>query len=158
MRKNKPLIQVFALSLGIGLLLHGNAIAQNKVVVVPLGESESKIARTGQTLAGQIAVTYAPNSTVAVVPISFPKPLPASTGEPTLEYVFNTTSDNCPGIGSSSPGVLCVYGYFESNLLTITGNVGGDGANRLYGYSFSMVPSDPRSNGFMLASWAYRVP
>jgi len=138
----------------------GTALAQNnnKVVVIPLGETQSKIARSGQTFTGQLAVTYAPNSTLGLSPLSFPVPLPDSTPTPTLEYVFNTTSDNCPQIGSSSPGVMCIYGYFETNIASVTATTGEDGLNRLHGYTLGVFPTNSTLQGFLIASWAYEVP
>ncbi len=130
---------------------------QNKVVVVPLFSSQ-KVAKSGETFAGQLNYHQqgGGTSTFGVAGASFPKPLPAGTARPTLE-VLTTTSANCPGIGQAASGYLCVYTYNTSNFNRLTYGGSSTGENRLYGFSFD-VWFDNVNQGWVMSSWAYTVP
>jgi hypothetical protein len=111
----------------------------------------------GQVLTGQIAVIHPANASFFLVGGSYPVPLPPGTPAPTLEYL-TTTSATCPGIGQSTPGQLCVYGYNTDNVYSVETSGGFGNSNRLYGFSLDVFPASEGSEGYLLASWAYMVP
>jgi len=111
----------------------------------------------GQVLTGQLAAVYPTSASFFLVGASYPVPLPPDTPEPTLEYL-GTTSATCPGIGQSTPGRLCVYGYNTSNINRVDTSGGFGGSNRLYGFSLDVFPTAEGSEGYLIASWAYMVP
>jgi hypothetical protein len=83
--------------------------------------------------------------------------LPASTPTPQLVYTTSTTSQ-CPGFGQAASGVLCVYGYNVGNIKEVGLAGGREGGNRLFGFELVVVPTENKKVGFVMASWAYRVP
>lgn len=136
-----------------------SAFAQNKVVVVPLS-SPQKVARSGQTFTGQLALQQEGGGTAGfgVVGASYPFPLPEGTATPALEVTPSTTpTANCPGYGEAASGVLCIYTYNTSNFDNALTSGGFSGDNKLYGFSIDVFFNNTNS-GWFLASWAYTVP
>lgn len=136
-----------------------SAFAQNKVVVVPLSSSQ-KVAKSGQTFTGQLALMQEGGGTAAfgVVGASYPFPLPAGTATPTLEVTPSSTpTANCPGYGQAASGVLCIYTYNVLNFSFASTSGGFSGNNKLYGFSLDVFFNDT-NYGWFLASWAYTVP
>ncbi len=131
---------------------------EHKVVVVPLNSSQ-KIARSGETFAGQLSYYHQAGSTSSfgVAGASFPKPLPIGTEIPILEGLVSTSA-NCPGIGQAKPGYLCVYTYHTNNFDFLSYSGGSTGENRLYGFSLDIFFTSSSSQGWVLSSWAYTVP
>jgi hypothetical protein len=62
----------------------------------------------------------------------------------------------CPGIGQSTSGRLCVYGYNTINVASVSPSLNDQ--NRRFGFSLDVLPADPDGDGFLLANWAYQIP
>lgn len=118
-----------------------------------------RVAASGQVLTGQLSARYVANSGGFVVAgASYPVPLPNGTAAPTLEYVAGVTpTATCPGVGQSTAGRLCVYGYNLSNVTSVTTSGGFNADNSLHGFSLDVF-FNAASAGYILASWAYQVP
>ena len=130
---------------------------QTKVVVIPLSSSQ-KVAKAGQTFAGNVSGDKDAGGTLySYVSLSFPFPLPAGTATPILECL-TATSANCPGIGQASPGYLCVYQTADSNLNRCFELSGANGDNKLYGYTLGLQFTNTTAFGYLIGSWAYQVP
>jgi hypothetical protein len=118
-----------------------------------------KVAESGETLTGEVGVRFAANQGFDIVSGSYQSRLPDGTPAPTLDIVAGAPTAQCPGIGQSTSGRLCVYVYnslnFNANFEVL---VGPGGQNRLYGWSMEVEITNDASAGFMAASWAYRVP
>jgi hypothetical protein len=145
-----------------------SAFAQeNKVAVIPLLTTQ-KAAKSGQTFAGQLDAFVSDDAgdNWTLAGASYALPLPAGTSSPIVEYLNlfddpNSTTTTCPGIGQATPGRLCIYIYQEINFSYIAESAQSSGVNRLYGFSVD-VHFDPSvgttSRGYLLSSWAYKVP
>jgi hypothetical protein len=120
-----------------------------------------KVAQSGETLTGEVAVRFPANTGFDIVSGSYGSRLPEGTPTPTLDILSSSSpTASCPGIGQSTSGRLCVYVYNSSNFnQSYEFLVGGSsGSNRLYGWSMEVEISSDASAGFMAASWAYMVP
>lgn len=125
----------------------------------PPGDGSGE-ARPGDTLSGQIAERFYPNPEgFSLAAGSFPRPLPASVGAPELRFLINgQTSAECPGIGESSPGLLCVYGYNQENIQILELSADAGNEHRRYGFELDIFMSESGQGGWLIASWAYEVP
>ncbi len=158
--KNMKQAQKKGLVWGLALLSLVSAtavMAEDKVVVVPLG-SRQLVAKSGQTLRGQLDCFQqrGGESDFGVAGASYPLPLPSGTSRPILE-VTSTTSTHCQGIGQAAPGYLCVYTYNTSNLNKLQHSGLSNGDNRLYGFSLDVFFNNT-DQGWLLSSWAYTIP
>ncbi|MBS1870759.1 MAG: hypothetical protein JSS99_13980 [Actinobacteria bacterium] len=117
------------------------------------------VAQSGETLAGAFSVRYPANATFVVASDSFPVPLPVGTPTPTYHYVAGSSDGTCPGIGQAPAGVLCLYGYntFNLHFSNISGGAESAPQDR-YGWSFDANADTASSGGYIIGSWAYRVP
>ena len=136
------------------LLVCSSSIANEKVVVIPLN-STKKIATSGQTFTG--AIVAKDNDDYDFISISFPLPLPPATPKPKLEVQESGSSSNCPGIGQSTAGYMCIYVYDSFNFSYIYETTGSSGSNRLHGAIYG-VKFESTSGGRIYASWAYTIP
>jgi hypothetical protein len=121
----------------------------------------NKVAESGETLTGEVGARFAENQGFDIVSGSYRSRLPDGTPTPTLDIVAaGAPTAQCPGIGQSTSGRLCVYVYnsanFNSAFEVLVGGAGGQ--NRLYGWSMEVEITSDASPGFMAASWAYTVP
>lgn len=121
-----------------------------------------KTAQPGQILTGQLSVKYVGESSFTITGASYPVPLAESVAAPTVEYTTSATT-NCPAIGKvATAGVICVFGYNEVNILSVSrsGGPGGGapGANAFSGFSVDVMPAEPKTSGYLLATWTYEVP
>lgn len=117
-------------------------------------------AQPGQILTGQLAARYVAKSEFTPAAGSFPVPLPAGVAVPEFVYTQTTApGEGCPGIGQVTvAGVLCVYGYNVYNIGAVGKSGDSEGENHRFGFSVDVFPHTESEAGFMLASWAYKVP
>ena len=148
--------KTFTLSLFL-ISFSGEAAAHNKVVVIPMAGDTAFQVRPGQVLTGQITHRFPANISFFLVGGSYAAPLPPGTPRPTLVYTTSTTAE-CPGIGTASSGYLCVYEYLSANVSSFLYSGASLDENRLYGFSLDVFPTNNSSSGFLIASWAYKVP
>jgi len=121
----------------------------------------TKVARPGETLTGVVATRFAASQGFDIVSDSYGSRLPDGTPTPVLDLVSaGSPTAECPGVGQSTSGRLCVYVYNSSNFnQTYEALVGGaGGANRLYGFAMEVEITNDATPGYMAASWAYQVP
>src|SRR5918999_2722254 len=129
----------------------------NNLGGAPAGEYQRKTAQSGQTLSGQLAEVHPQDAVFWLAGDSYPVPLPAGTTAPTLEYRDDgNPSATCPGIGQSTPGRLCVYGYDTINVATVT--LSPNDQNRRFGFALDVFAVNVGDDGHLLANWAYQVP
>jgi hypothetical protein len=114
---------------------------------------------SGDVYTGQLSVWLPAAELGAVGGATFPRPLPAAVATPTIDFRAGATGDaNCPAIGTAAvAGVICVYAYNSSNVMTVILSGTAGGANRRYGFSVDVTRSGA-SWGYLLANWAYKVP
>jgi hypothetical protein len=119
-----------------------------------------QLARSGQTMSGQLTVRYPAATGFTLAGASYPRPLPPGTPQPTLEFIPEGAppTATCPGIGQATAGRLCVYGYNTQNIGSVVNSGGANLANRGFGFSLDIFPAVAASPGYFLANWAYRVP
>jgi hypothetical protein len=120
-----------------------------------------KLAQSGETLTGEVGIRFPANIGFAIVSGSYSSRLPEGTPTPTLDIVSaSSPTSDCPGLGQSTSGRLCVYVYNSSNFnQSYESLVGGSsGTNSLYGWSMEVEITSDASPGYMAASWAYMVP
>jgi hypothetical protein len=130
----------------------------SKLGGVPANEYLQKTAQSGQILTGQIAARYVANSEFVVAGSSYPTPLGVSVATPTVEYTETPTSD-CPAAGQvTAAGKLCVYGYRTSNIASVSASGEFGGANKRFGFSVDIFPTTASTAGYLLGTWAYKVP
>jgi hypothetical protein len=119
-----------------------------------------KVAESGETLTGEVGTRFAAGQTFDIVSGSYGSRLPDGTPAPTLDIVSGAPTTQCPGVGQSTSGRLCVYVYNSSNFNpaweVLVGGSGGP--SRFYGWSMEVEITSDASPGFMAASWAYQVP
>ena len=115
-------------------------------------------AASGQVLTGELSARYVANSgAFDVVSGSYRPPLPPGTPTPILEFVPSAPTATCPGIGQALAGRLCVYSYNSQNISSLV-LVPGAGFSRLHGFTLQINASNAATGGYLIASWAYRVP
>ena len=133
------------------------AASSERLAGVNAGEFVQKTARAGEVLTGQLSAHYPANGGFFLVGDSYRSALPPGVPTPTLAYTTTTTSQ-CPGIGKTSSGILCVYGYNNNNVNSVatSGNFGGE--NKRFGFSLDVFPTTTALSGYFIASWAYQVP
>jgi hypothetical protein len=122
-----------------------------------VGSFQRKTAQSGDVLAGQLSLKYIANSGFAVAGAGYPVPLPAGVATPTVAWATSTTVQ-CPGIGQSTAGVLCVYDYASQNINSVNSSTGSGGENKRFGFSADVFPVTASDPGQLIASWAYQVP
>jgi hypothetical protein len=117
------------------------------------------VAQSGETLVGAFSVRYPANADFVIASDSFPVPLPERSPIPTYHYVAGSSDGTCPAIGQAPAGVLCLYGYnaFNLHFSNVSGSARGDPQYR-FGWSFDANADTAASGGFIVGSWAYRVP
>jgi hypothetical protein len=136
-----------------------NAANADKLDGVDSTQLQFRTGQSGQTLSGQIATVYVANSGFSLAQASYPVPLPATVGDPTLEYVPGAATATCPGIGQAPSGRLCIYAYNTLNIDSVSFGGSFFGPNsKLYGFSLDVFPTAGGSDGFLQANWAYRIP
>jgi hypothetical protein len=135
------------------------AANSGKLGGVDAGGFRRTVAQSGETLVGAFSVRYPANALFVVASDSFPVPLPDRSPVPTYHYVDGSSDGTCPGIGQAPAGVLCLYGYNASNLhfTNTSGGATGDPQYR-FGWSFDANADTASSGGFIIGSWAYRLP
>lgn len=123
------------------------------------------VAASGRTLQGVVSMRYVPQASnpFILVADSFPQLLPEGVPALTLETLqAGAPTATCPGVGSASPGRLCVYVTTSSNMnlgsTTFTGAVNGNAAARRSGFSLEFFPATAANPGYVIAAWAYQVP
>jgi hypothetical protein len=112
----------------------------------------------GEVLTGHFSQRYVANSGFMLVHGSYSRPLPSGVAAPVLEYVPGAATATCPGIGQATAGRLCIYAFNVSNIASVSFGGGNSAASRRYGFSLDVFPTAPANAGFIIASWAYRVP
>ena len=123
---------------------------------------QTKVARSGDTLAGMVTEISAPGQSTGVVGDNWGAVLPAGVAEPTYDFVTSPNT-RCPGVGQATAGRLCVYVISQLNRNEgyehVFGNV-WNATNRRYGWAFELewIPPTEHGIGWLNASWAYQVP
>jgi hypothetical protein len=126
---------------------------------LPVRPVATPLAAAGQVFAGHVTARFTPGfSDFELAAVSFPQPLPASVAGPILEYVASGTTATCPGQGQSTAGRLCVYNFNSSNISTVDLSAGSAGTPRRFGASLVPRAANPANPGYLIATWAYRVP
>jgi hypothetical protein len=135
------------------------AANSGKLGGVDAGGFRRTVAQSGETLVGGFSARYPANAGFVVASDSFPVPLPARSPIPTYHYVDGSSDGTCPAIGQAPAGVLCLYGYNAFNLhFASTSGAATDDPQYRFGWSFDATPDTASSGGFIIGSWAYRVP
>jgi hypothetical protein len=125
----------------------------------PAASYMQTVAKSGQVLTGQLSVKYVANdpSGFTVTGGSYPVALPAGVATPTLVWTTSTTPD-CPGQGQAAAGTLCVYEYNSTNVSSISYSGNFNGSNKRFGFSVDVFPTNTTLGGYLIATWAYKVP
>jgi hypothetical protein len=174
LRRRGNLVALLAAGIMIGIVLAATPAGAHIGTVShlwnhhikPLADKRyvNELAQTGDVMTGEVSARYVPHSPNPfwLVAGSFPSRLANNTPTPILEFIdrdagapFTTT---CPGFGRAASGRLCIYAYNNSNLANVNLSGTSDGPNRLFGFSLDLGATDTTIPGWIIASWAYKVP
>ena len=136
------------------LALSHSAFAGEKVVVIPMPGDTAYRVKSGQTLTGALSASGGIGDRYPAMAISYASPFPVGTPVPTFVY---GVSAQCTGVGTASPGVLCVYPNFQNNVLTVLGWINNN-PNHLHGFGLYYEADDLDARSYFQGTWAYQVP
>ena len=174
MRRRGKLVALLAAGIVIGIVLAATPAGAHIGTVSHLWNHHIKpqadnryvneVAQRGDVMTGTVSARYVPHSPNSfwLVADSFPSRLAKNTPTPIDEFIdrsggapFTTT---CPGFGRAASGHLCIYAYNNENLANANLSGSSSEPNRYFGFSLDLGPTDSTIPGWMIASWAYKVP